>query len=112
MAIALIQFFEMSTRLARGFSLLEDRGQARLYLSKASEFREEIDEIEVISPAIDDQMGSSLCTFHLENIRDTLREEDGADLRVEHVTQQALSSIKKAYLPLVHLIILLLFNSK
>lgn len=66
---AMILVYEMHVRVARSFNNLENIGQARLYISKATELKEEIEDKCILSPSTNTQFQEALCVYYGERIR-------------------------------------------
>jgi hypothetical protein len=99
-AIVICQLLEMATRLARNYNMVEDVGQARLYLSKAAELKDELLNEGIVAPLIEAQICDSLCTFYTEKLMLELSTNE-TELHLEHVTQEALNEIRETNLPQV-----------
>lgn len=65
----LLTFFEMATRVARSFSRIGERGQARLYMSKATDIKEEMENKLLMGPTLKIQFDEALCLYYAERIR-------------------------------------------
>jgi hypothetical protein len=65
----LLTFFEMATRVARAFSRIGERGQARLYMSRATDIKEEMENKLLMGPTIKIQFDEALSLYYAERIR-------------------------------------------
>jgi len=94
----LLEFLEMSVRLARAFNTVADTGKNRLYLSKAIEFQEYINRDVILSPHLDEKYQNALCLFYCEKLKNCIgNENESADF----VLSEAFAKVKIQYLPYV-----------
>lgn len=90
----------MALRIVRGYNELQDQGRVRLYLSKASEFVEELEAQVVISLGIKAQYQDALSIMFIERLRQDLMHAN--DDLLDHILTEALTKIEENSLPLVH----------
>lgn len=61
-------FFEMCIRVARSFGGIGDYGQTRLYMSRAADLKDELEDV-FLGTSLKIQFGDALCLYHAERIR-------------------------------------------
>lgn len=69
----LLTFFEMCIRVARSFSKIGENGQARLYISKATDIKDDLEEKLLLGPSVQVQFDEAICLYYAERVRQVIK---------------------------------------